>query len=124
MKRITIIYWIFTGLLGALMLFSGVSGLVNPAPAKALIADHLGYPAYFSTLISITKILGVVAILMPGFPRLKEWAYAGFAFDLIFAIFSFLLVGDPVSGVVPLFVGLILVFGLYAWLTTPLEDAH
>ncbi|GAA4306788.1 DoxX family protein [Compostibacter hankyongensis] len=113
MKKINIIYWIFTGLLLALMLFSGVTSLVNPESTKALISTHLGYPEYFGPLISIAKILGVIAILVPGFSRLKEWAYAGFTFDLVFAVLSFIAVGDPVSGTWFMFFGLILVFGSY-----------
>jgi len=113
MKKIKILYWIFTGLMLALMLFSGISGLANPEQSKALVTDHLGYPEYFAPLISIAKILGVVAILIPGFSRLKEWAYAGFVFDLGMAIYSFIAVGDPVAGTLPIFVGLIFVFGSY-----------
>lgn len=109
MKKIKIIYWISTGLLLALMLFSGISGLVNTEATNALIVSHLGYPEYFAPLISGAKILGVVALLVPGFHRLKEWAYAGFTFDLLSAIFSFIAVGDPVSGIIPLFIGLALI---------------
>lgn len=113
MKKIKILYWIFTGLMLALMLFSGISGLVSSEQSKAIIAAHLGYPDYFVPLISIVKLLGVVAILVPGFPRLKEWAYAGFVFDLGMAIYSFIAVGDPVAGTLPIFVGLIFAFGSY-----------
>jgi uncharacterized membrane protein YphA (DoxX/SURF4 family) len=115
MKKVKTIYWILTGLLAALMLFSGISGLTNAAQAKALITTHLGYPAYFGPMISITKILGVIAILVPGFPRLKEWAYAGFTFDLLFAVVSFIAVGDPVTGTIPLLIGLALIFGSYIY---------
>ena len=113
MKKVKIFYWIFTGLMLALMLFSGISGLMNPVPAKALISAHLGYPEYFVPLTSVAKLLGVVAILVPGFPRLKEWVYAGFVFDLVIAIYSFIVVGDPVAGTLPIFIGLIFIFGSY-----------
>jgi hypothetical protein len=57
--------------------------------------------------------LGVIAILVPGNRRLKEWAYAGFTFDLIGAVYSGLSVGDPLVGWIPVFVGLVFVFGSY-----------
>ncbi len=113
MKKIKTLYWLFTGLMLAYMLFSGISGLVNPEQSKALIVTHLGYPEYFSPLISWVKLLGVVAIAVPGFPRLKEWAYAGFTFDLCMAIYSFIAMGDPVAGTLFIFFGLALVFGSY-----------
>jgi hypothetical protein len=50
--------------------------------------DGLGYPVYFIQFISIAKVLGVIAILVPRFNRIKEWAYAGLFFDLIAAIYS------------------------------------
>ena len=54
------------------------------------------------TLLGILKLLGVVALLAPGFARLKEWAYAGFSFDLIGAAFSFAAAGDPTpAGIAP-----------------------
>lgn len=113
MKNVKILYWLFTGLMVALMLFSGVSGLASPQQSTALITGHLGYPQYFVPLVSIAKILGVAAILTPGFPRLKEWAYAGFVFDLAVAIYSFVAMGDPIADISFIFFGLILVFGSY-----------
>jgi hypothetical protein len=56
---------------------------------------ELGYPLFFVPFIGVAKLLGVIAILVPGFPRLKEWAYAGLYFDLIGATFSILAVGKP-----------------------------
>lgn len=113
MKIINVLYWIFTGLMIALMLFSGISGLVNQEQSTALITMHLGYPEYFVPVISLAKIAGVVIILLPGYPRLKEWVYAGFTFDLSMAIYSFIAVGDPVAGTLFIWFGLILVFGSY-----------
>jgi len=111
MKKINIFYWIFNGLICALMLFSGINSLADPAQTKLMVTDHLKYPEYFMTLLSIAKIFGAIAILVPGFKRLKEWAYAGFAFDLIFATYSFIAVGDPAKGWAPMVVFLI-VFAL------------
>ena len=61
----------------------------------------LGYPAYLLTLLGIWKVLGVGAILRPGHERLKEWAYAGFAFDLSGALFSHVAVGDGLGQILP-----------------------
>lgn len=85
---INVIYWITTGLILAMMLFSAVSSFMdNPDGAKMLAG--IGYKPYVLHLLAVGKILGIIAILTPGFPRLKEWAYAGFTFDLIGAAYSF-----------------------------------
>ena len=112
MKTINIYYWIFTVLLVALMLLSAVTGLMN-SPDGAALMKHLGYPPHLLTFLSVAKILGIIAILVPGYPRLKEWAYAGFAFDLIGAGYSGLAVGDPIVQWVVVYIGLIFVFGSY-----------
>lgn len=87
MKKINIIYWIFTGIFAALMLFSAIPDALSTKDAVAFMT-MLGYPKYFISFIGIVKILGVIAILLPIPPRLKEWAYAGLAFDLMGAIYS------------------------------------
>ncbi len=113
MKKTRIIYWIFTILLAALMLCSAIPGMMNTPESVALVVNHLHYPAYFLMLTGIAKLLGVIAILVPGFPRLKEWAYAGFTFDLIAAVYSIIAIGDPPSQWLPLIIGFILIFGSY-----------
>jgi hypothetical protein len=113
MKKIKILYWIFTVLMVLLMLFSGVSALANPGPSNTLIVGHLGYPEYFVPLISVAKIVGVLVILVPGFPRLKEWVYAGFVFDLGMAVYSCLAVGDSIANTWFILFGLALVFASY-----------
>ena len=87
MKRTTILYWIITGLFAAFMLFSAIPDAIKSQEAVAFITG-IGYPEYFVRFIGIVKILGVIAILIPGFPRIKEWAYAGLFFDLAGAVFS------------------------------------
>ncbi|OJW79397.1 MAG: hypothetical protein BGO69_19610 [Bacteroidetes bacterium 46-16] len=87
MKKINIIYWTFTGIFAALMLFSALPDVLNTADAVKFMTA-LGYPAYFTPFIGVAKILGCAALLLPVSPRLKEWAYAGLAFDLIGAIYS------------------------------------
>ena len=69
-------------------------------PPFFAIMRHLGYPAYFSVIMGVWKVLGAVAMLVPRFPRLKEWAYAGAFFNYSGAIASHLLVGDGAGAVV------------------------
>ncbi|WLD92617.1 DoxX family protein [Alkalihalobacillus sp. AL-G] len=114
MKKLTITYWIFTGLLVALMLLGSIPDIMSTPEAVALF-NHLGYPAYLLPFIGIAKLLGVVAILIPGFPRLKEWAYAGFVIDLTGAMYSSISVGDPAGGLVIFFIGYILIAGSYVF---------
>src|SRR5206468_8172530 len=97
MKKITVLYWVFTGLLSALMLLGAIPDLMS-VPDAVTLFNHLGYPAYLLPFLGVAKILGVIAILVPGFPRIKEWAYAGFVFDLAGAMYSSIAVHDPASG--------------------------
>lgn len=93
MKKNTIFYWVATGLTAFAIGFGGVMDLLKPPDMVATMA-HLGYPAYLMTLLGIWKVLGAGAILAPGLPRVKEWAYAGIAFDLTGAAFSHAASGD------------------------------
>lgn len=81
------LYWIITGLFLAFMLFSAIPDILI-APAAVTFMSNLGYPKYFIPFIGTAKLLGVIAILIPAFPRVKEWAYAGLFFDLIGATYS------------------------------------
>lgn len=87
MKRTKIIYWIVTILFAGFMLFSSMPSVLMEPDAVAFITG-LGYPKYFVAFIGWVKVLGVIAILIPGFPRIKEWAYAGLVFDLVGAVYS------------------------------------
>ncbi len=104
MKKTNIFYWVFTGLLALLMLGSSIPDIMNHPLAVKGMHEELGYPVYFIPFIGVAKFLGVVAILTPGFPRLKEWAYAGFAFDLIGATYSIFMIGktDWMFNILPL----------------------
>ncbi len=99
-KRNKIIYWIATGWLALGMLSTGI---VQVAKAEAEVANitQLGYPVYVLTLLGIWKIGGVAAVLIPGFPLLKEWAYAGFFFAMSGATFSRLASGDSLHELLP-----------------------
>ncbi|NIJ55227.1 DoxX family protein [Dyadobacter arcticus] len=95
-KTINNIYWISTGLILAMMLFSAASSFIeNPDGAKMM--EAMGYRPYVFHFLAVAKVFGVIAILTPGFPRLKEWAYAGFIFDLIGATYSFYASGFPLK---------------------------
>ena len=87
-KTINILYWVFTIIFAGLMLFSAIGGFKPSEDAVKMVHDGLGFPVYFIQFISVAKLLGVIAILIPGFPRLKEWAYAGLFFDLIGATYA------------------------------------
>lgn len=86
-KRNKIIYWIATAWLALGMLSTGIVQLLKTKDEVDLMT-HLGYPIYFLTIIGVWKILGVITVLVPKFPLLKEWAYAGFFFAMTGAIFS------------------------------------
>ena len=88
MKNKNMLYWIFTALFGAFMLFSGITNLMVTPDSVDIIVNQLGYPVYFVAFVGFVKIVGVIAIIIPGFPRIKEWAYAGLFFDLIAATYS------------------------------------
>jgi uncharacterized membrane protein YphA (DoxX/SURF4 family) len=79
------------------------SGIANVAHVPHIARDmaHLGYPSYFSSILGVWKVLGAIAIAAPGFPRLKQWAYAGMMFDLTGAAVSRAVMGDGAAGVVP-----------------------
>ena len=95
-NRINGFYWVVTGLMAAFMLMASIPDVLR-LPQAIEIFRHLGYPAYLLPFLGTAKILGVFAVLMPGFDRLKEWAYAGLVFDITGALYSHLSVGDPVS---------------------------
>ncbi len=111
-----IAYWATTGLLGFALIAAGASDLQHAPPVMAGMA-HLGYPAYVATILGVWKLLGALAIVVPGQPRLKEWAYAGIAFDLSGAIASHLWSGDGAAQVAaPL---LLLAFAVVSWAFRP-----
>ncbi len=117
-KRNKIIYWIATLWLALGMLSSGIVQLLNLQTEGDFITG-LGYPVYFLTLLGIWKILGVVALLVPGLPLLKEWAYAGFFFVMSGAVFSHLVSGAPVNELFPALLLLILV--VVSWYFRPAD---
>lgn len=113
MKARNIGYWVTTGLTALAMGTGGVLDVLGAPDILATMA-HLGYPAYVATLIGVWKILGTAAILAPGFPRLKEWAYAGVMLDLTGAAVSHAAVGDGAGAVLTPLVLLAFMFGSWA----------
>lgn len=93
-KRNKIIYWVATLWLSLGMLSGGIAQLLQVEDTVKGVA-HLGYPAYFLKIIGFWKVLGVIAVLIPKFPLVKEWAYAGFFFCMSGALYSHIAVGDP-----------------------------
>ena len=88
MKKTKTLCWIFTVLFSVSMLVTAIPNVLLNADTVKFMKDHLGYPNYFTVFIGVAKILGSVAILLPIPSRLKEWAYAGLAFDLAGAMYS------------------------------------
>lgn len=95
-KRNKIIYWIATIWLSLGMVATGIVQILQVKEETALF-QTLGYPVYFMPLLGVLKILGVVVVLMPKFPILKEWAYAGFFFAMSGAIYSHIAAGSSFS---------------------------
>lgn len=112
MKKTKIIYWILTGLLSALVVLGSALDISHSKDAVELIT-HLGYPLYFISFLGIARLMGVIAILVPGFPKIKEWAYAGLAFDMLGALYSHIATGDSIAVFGPALLALALVIGSY-----------
>ena len=124
-KRNKIIYWISTIWLALGMLATGTLQLFK-AKAEGAVAPpgvygitHLGYPVYFLTILGVWKILGVVAVLIPKFPLLKEWAYAGFFFAMSGAVLSHIASGDSVNAIFPAL--LLLILTVVSWYFRPAD---
>jgi uncharacterized membrane protein YphA (DoxX/SURF4 family) len=118
-KRNKIIYWIATVWLALGMVSTAAGQLLKWKDGQGSVDSitHLGYPIYFLTILGVWKILGVVAVLVPKFPRLKEWAYAGFFLAMSGAIFSHLAVSDSVVEMLPAL--LLLILTTVSWYFRP-----
>jgi uncharacterized membrane protein YphA (DoxX/SURF4 family) len=122
MKKTRIIYWILTGLFAFFMFGSAVpDALVMPVAVNGF--KEMGYPAYLVPFLGVAKILGVIAILIPGYPRIKEWAYAGLAFDLIGATYSVICINKSVQNWAPMLVILAVGAGSYIYYHKKLKGA-
>jgi hypothetical protein len=117
-KRNKIIYWISTIWLALGMVSTGGVQLFKVKEDVDMMT-HLGYPLFLLTILGVWKMLGVVAVLIPKFPLLKEWAYAGFFFAMSGAVFSHLASGDGAKE----FFGpiLLLILTVVSWYFRPAE---
>ena len=121
-KRNKIIYWIATIWLSLGMLSTGTVQLFKlkgDGPGSLDSMTHLGYPPYFVTILGVAKILGVLVILMPRFPLLKEWAYAGFFFMMSGAVFTHIAAGNSISEIFPPL--LLLILTVISWYFRPAD---
>ncbi len=124
-KGYKIIYWISTLWLALGMTATGIVQLLKVesegavAPPGVYGIKYLGYPVYILTILGIWKILGTVALLVPKFPLLKEWAYAGFFFIMSGAIYSHVAIGDPLAEIFPSL--LLLVLTIVSWYFRPAD---
>ncbi|QHV97516.1 DoxX family protein [Spirosoma endbachense] len=117
-KRNKIIYWISTLWLALGMTSTGLVQLLK-MDEEVDKMTHLGYPIYFLPIIGVWKILGVVAVLIPKFALLKEWAYAGFFFSMSGALFSHIISGNSMNKLFPPL--LLLTLTVVSWYFRPAD---
>jgi hypothetical protein len=113
----TVIYWTSTILVSFFMLFVAIAYL-NHQPKMMASFSSLGYPSYFPNILGVFKILGALALLLPRFPLLKEWAYAGFTFTFIGAFVSHVAINQSREAIMPVIALLLLVASYF---TRPLS---
>ena len=120
-KRNKIIYWISTIWLALGMVATGAGQLIKMKAGQGGVEmiTHLGYPVYLLTIIGVWKILGVLAVLIPKFPLLKEWAYAGFFIAMSGAVISHLIVGDEAKEIFG--PTLLLILTMVSWYFRPAD---
>jgi hypothetical protein len=108
MKAVNITYWVSTALFSAFMFASGVGNALVTEDSVKFLSGDLGYPEYIIPFLGLTKMIGSVVLLIPGFPRIKEWAYAGLFFDLLGATYSVVAVTGFSAGMMlmPVVVGI------------------
>ncbi|MHA4843970.1 DoxX family protein [Flavitalea antarctica] len=117
-KRNKIIYWIATLWLALGMASTGIVQLLKLKEETGFIIK-MGYPDYLLPFLGAAKIFGVVAVLIPRFPLLKEWAYAGFFFMMLGALYSHIVLGDAINEIFPPL--LLLVLTILSWTFRPAE---
>lgn len=113
-----VLYWTATIFLAIGMLAGGVQQMFQTG-GYVDIAGELGYPLYLLSILGVWKILGVVVLLIPKAPLLKEWAYAGFFFAMSGAAISHLAIGQPVQEVLPSLV--LLLATALSWYFRPMD---
>ncbi|MDF3820363.1 DoxX family protein [Leptospira sp. 96542] len=117
-KTKKIVYYFFTLWLSLGMVSTAIVQLMK-LPEEVQKISELGYPTYFLTLLGVWKLLGVVAVLAPKSPLLKEWAYAGFFFAMSGAAYSHIVCGHPMTEIFPSL--LLLALTITSWYLRPKE---
>src|SRR5258708_4713130 len=112
MKKMNIFYWICTGILIPALGIGSVFDVMS-SPASVQVVTLLGYPAYLVPFLGVARILALIAVVTPKYPRLKEWAYAGLSFDIIGATYSQISVSSPFTYVVFPVIALLFVLASY-----------
>ncbi|MFS0728236.1 DoxX family protein [Paenibacillus sp. 1P07SE] len=115
-KRNKVIYWIATIWLALGVLSAGIVQLMG-LNAEVEMMLHLGYPSYLLVILGASKLLSIVAILVPGFPVLKEWSYAGLFFTMAGAMMSHLMLGDSFGEIYQSM--LLLILTIVSWYFRP-----
>lgn len=113
-QRTVVVYWVFTTLFSLGMLMSGLSDLFKVEQAVRIMT-HLGFPLFLMRFMGVVKLLGVAVLLVPRFSVLKEWAYAGFVFNLVGGFYAHLCVSDPPADATRPLLFLLLLTGSYAF---------
>jgi len=113
MKPLKITYWVAT-IIVAFMIGMGAFMDITHNPQLAAGMQKLGYPDYVMTILGTAKFLAIIALLVPGFSRIKEWAYAGLVFDLVGATWSHNAVGDHSGSMNAV---MVLVFTIISYIT-------
>lgn len=99
MKKNKIIYWITTGIISLMMVFSAYSYFYNPMVSQGF--QHMGFPDFFRVELGIAKLLAAFILILPFIPvRIKEWAYAGLGIVFISASITHIVLGDPVNAAI------------------------
>ncbi|WP_421895190.1 DoxX family protein [Marinoscillum sp.] len=114
MKNLNIYYWISIGLILFFLVPGSIMNIMK-TPDWLEVFTQLGYPEYLLPFLGVAKLAGCVALLLPNFNRLKEWAYAGLFFDLVGATYSGLMVGGFEPAMLIMFIALAVVLISY-WL--------
>ena len=120
-KRNKIIYWIVTAFLSLGMLAGGVQQTLQIGGYNEIV-KQLGYPQYLLSILGVWKILGVIAILLPKFPLLKEWAYAGFFFAMSGAAISHFVMGQSFAEAFPSLI--LLLCTVLSWYFRPADRKY
>ena len=113
-KGSKVLFWSVTLLFAVPMALAGVGELIG-LPAGVAILAQLGYPRYLLSFLGLAKVLGVAALVADRYPRLKEWAYAGFAFTLLGACYSHLASGQLLNALNPIAIGVVGVASYLVW---------